>query len=55
LGLRERPRSDFDDTQPGLINNLLTGIFAAEQHLVTRISLPIGVSLMAVSRINSKC
>jgi SAM-dependent methyltransferase len=54
LGLRERARSDFDDTQPGLINNLLTGIFAAEQHLVTRISLPIGVSLMAVSRINSK-
>jgi SAM-dependent methyltransferase len=54
LGLGDRARSDFEDTRPGLINDLLTSIFAAEQHLVTRISLPIGVSLMALARINSE-
>jgi SAM-dependent methyltransferase len=47
LGLAERPRSDFDDMRPGLVNNVLTSIFAAEQHLVSRLSLPIGVSLLA--------
>jgi ubiquinone/menaquinone biosynthesis C-methylase UbiE len=53
LGLKERARSDFEDSRPGQINNLLTGIFAAEQHLVTRISLPIGVSLMATLQIDA--
>lgn len=47
LGLAERPRSDFDDMRPGLVNDMLTSIFAAEQHIVSRLSLPIGVSLLA--------
>ncbi|HKX31894.1 MAG TPA: class I SAM-dependent methyltransferase [Blastocatellia bacterium] len=51
LGLAERARSDFADSRPGLANELLTAIFAAEQHLVTRIPLPIGVSLMATLRL----
>jgi SAM-dependent methyltransferase len=52
LGLKERERSDFDDSRPGLLNNLLTGIFSAERRLITRVSLPIGVSLMATLRVN---
>ncbi len=47
LGLAERARSDFDDTRPGLVNEVLASVFAAERHVVTRISLPIGVSLLA--------
>jgi len=53
LGLKERTRSDFEDSRPGQLNNLLAGIFAAEQHLVTRISLPIGVSLMATLQMDA--
>ncbi len=53
LGREERARSDFDDSRPGQVNNILTGIFAAEQHLVNRISLPIGVSLLATLRIDA--
>lgn len=40
-------RSDFDDTRPGLVNEVLASIFAAERHIVPRIPLPIGVSLLA--------
>jgi ubiquinone/menaquinone biosynthesis C-methylase UbiE len=50
FGGETRARSDFEDSRPGHVNDLLAGIFAAEQHLVTRISLPIGVSLMATLR-----
>lgn len=53
LGLEERSRSDFEDSRPGQMNNLLAGIFAAEQHLVTRISLPIGVSLLATLQVGA--
>jgi SAM-dependent methyltransferase len=35
---------------PPWLNGLLTRIFAVERHLVRNISLPIGVSLMAVAR-----
>jgi SAM-dependent methyltransferase len=47
LGLAERPRSDFDDMRPGLVNEALAAIFAAEQHVVPHLPLPIGVSLLA--------
>ena len=51
LGLAERSRSDFDDARPGLLNDLLATVFAAERHLVPRVRLPLGVSLLAASRI----
>jgi SAM-dependent methyltransferase len=41
------PRSDFEDNRPGLTNDLLAAVFAAERHLVHRVPLPIGVSLLA--------
>lgn len=47
LGLAERARADFDDAQPGLFNEMLVAIFALERHLVPRVSLPVGVSLLA--------
>jgi SAM-dependent methyltransferase len=50
LGFEERPRSDFEDTRPGMLNELLARVFASEQHLITRIPLPIGVSLLATLR-----
>jgi SAM-dependent methyltransferase len=43
-------RSDFDGDRPGRLNDLLAGVFAAERHLIGRIPLPVGVSLLAVSR-----
>jgi SAM-dependent methyltransferase len=47
LGKATLARSDFDDTRPGLMNEILASIFAAESHIVPRIPLPIGVSLLA--------
>jgi len=47
LGKATLARSDFDDTRPGLANEVLASIFAAESHIVSRIPLPIGVSLLA--------
>lgn len=42
-------REEADDEQPfGPINAALTAIFASERHLVGRIPLPFGVSLVAV-------
>jgi SAM-dependent methyltransferase len=43
-------RSDFEDTRPGIANRLLSAAFGAEAHLVGRVSLPIGVSLLATAR-----
>jgi hypothetical protein len=33
-----------------MLNELLARVFASEQHLITRIPLPIGVSLLATLR-----
>lgn len=42
-------RQGGDDAMPPApINRLLGGVFAAERHLVTRASLPVGVSLLAI-------
>lgn len=49
-GLSHRPRSDFDDHHPGLMNEMLTAVFALERHLVRRVPLPFGVSLLATVR-----
>jgi SAM-dependent methyltransferase len=51
LGLAERPRTDFDDNRPGALNAALEAVFATERHLVSRVRLPIGVSLLAISRV----
>lgn len=51
LGLSERSRSDFQDTRPGWINNILTRVFACERHLVCRVPMPLGVSLLATLRL----
>ncbi|MGH9767445.1 MAG: SAM-dependent methyltransferase, partial [Blastocatellia bacterium] len=47
LGKATLARSDFDDTKPGLMNEILASVFAAERHIVPRMPLPIGVSLLA--------
>ncbi len=49
LGFSARNRSDFDDNDPGLINELLAGVFAAERYLVGKVPMPFGVSLLAVA------
>ena len=50
LGLGHRARTDFDDNQPGLTNDLLKTMFAVERHLVGRVTMPVGVSLLAIAR-----
>ena len=47
LGAPGEVRSDFDDSQPGLLNDLLAAVFALERHLVCRVPMPVGVSLLA--------
>ena len=40
---------EADDAMPApLLNRLFTGIFGLERHLVGRVPLPFGVSLVAV-------
>lgn len=51
LGLAERARTDFDDNRPGVANDVLRAVFAAERFLVPRVSLPVGVSLLATARL----
>jgi hypothetical protein len=43
-------RSDFGDNRPGWANDTLAMRFAAERHVVDRLPLPIGVSLLATLR-----
>ena len=44
-------RSTSDDVMPAqAVNRALTTIFGVERHLLTRLSLPIGVSLLVVAR-----
>ncbi|MCI0660137.1 MAG: methyltransferase domain-containing protein [Acidobacteria bacterium] len=47
LRMAARSRSDSEETLPGLFNNLLATIFSFERHLIHRINLPVGVSLLA--------
>ena len=51
LGQTEGTQSDFEDNRPGVANELLRAVFAAERHLVGRVPLPIGVSLLATTRL----
>ena len=51
LGASEgAPTSDLESARPGAMNELLERVFAAERHLVGRVRLPAGVSLIAVAR-----
>lgn len=51
LGQADRLESDFDMARPGPLNQLLTLIFTAEHHMVSRFRLPFGVSLLASLRL----
>jgi SAM-dependent methyltransferase len=47
LGFGNRPRTDFEDNRPGVVNDALARVFGAESHMINRLSMPIGVSLLA--------
>jgi SAM-dependent methyltransferase len=49
-GRAHQSRSDFDGSRPGLANEILAGVFGAERHLVGRVPIPAGVSLLATVR-----
>jgi SAM-dependent methyltransferase len=51
LGRDGASASDFESGRPGAVNELLERVFAAERHLVGRVRLPAGVSLIAVARV----
>jgi SAM-dependent methyltransferase len=53
IGLAHRSRSDFDDSHPGLMNDILGKVFALERYLIGRVPLPVGVSLIATLRLNA--
>ncbi|MEE9479837.1 MAG: class I SAM-dependent methyltransferase [Kiloniellales bacterium] len=42
--------TDDDAMPPGPVNRVLSAIFASERHLIGRIPLPIGVSLLVLAR-----
>jgi SAM-dependent methyltransferase len=42
-------RSDFEMTQPGVVNRMLAGVFSSEARWLRRRDLPVGVSLLAVA------
>lgn len=45
-----RPHGEGDDAMPpALANRILSRLFGAERHLATRMSLPFGVSLLAIA------
>ena len=42
-------KSDFTMTKPGLVNDALTRLFAAERAVISRVRLPVGVSLLCLA------
>ena len=53
LGRADGAHSDFEDSQPGWVNEVLASIFTVEARLVHHVTLPIGVSLLATLRFGS--
>jgi hypothetical protein len=51
-GRSNRSRSDFEGSHPGLLNSILSRVFRSERHLIGRIPMPVGISLMAIYREN---
>jgi SAM-dependent methyltransferase len=49
-GRTQLARSDFEDTRPGPLNELLAYGFALERFLIPYVPLPLGVSLLATRR-----
>lgn len=49
-GHSNRSRSDFEGSHPGFVNSALSSVFGSERHLIGRIPLPAGISLMATYR-----
>lgn len=50
LGLSHCGGTDLDDNHPGLMNELLGVVFAAERYVIHRVPMPVGVSLLATAR-----
>lgn len=50
LGAANSEQGDFEGSRPGLLNNILEGVFASERHIVQRATMPFGVSLLATFR-----
>jgi ubiquinone/menaquinone biosynthesis C-methylase UbiE len=42
-------KSDFTMTKPGFVNDTLTRLFAAERSIISRVRLPVGVSLLCLA------
>jgi SAM-dependent methyltransferase len=53
VGLTRDSGSDFDNNHPGVVNNLLAALFGMERHLIRRVPMPMGVSLLATLRRSS--
>jgi SAM-dependent methyltransferase len=50
LGSADGLRSDFENNNPGILNDVLATVFAFERHLIRRFPIPLGVSLLATLR-----
>jgi SAM-dependent methyltransferase len=50
LGMANSEQGDFEGSRPGILNDILEGVFASERHIVCRTSMPFGVSLLAMLR-----
>jgi SAM-dependent methyltransferase len=51
LGSENQAATDFEMNRPGRFNDALAAVFAFERHLLFRVPLPFGVSLMATYRV----
>jgi SAM-dependent methyltransferase len=54
FGLDDRPRSDFDSNQPGLVNDILAWAFGVESSFINHASMPIGLSLLVTYRTRTR-
>ena len=45
-----KPWSEDDEALPPPLNRMLAGLFAWERHLIGRVPLPAGVSLLMLAR-----
>jgi SAM-dependent methyltransferase len=50
VGLAHQTGSDFDSNHPGVMNDILAAVFSFERHLIRRLPMPLGVSLLATAR-----
>lgn len=50
VGAASESGSDFEENRPGMLNEALASLFAFERHLLWRVPMPVGVSLLALAR-----